>query len=365
MPTGLLKTASTTSSVSVSWNASTDNVGVSGYLVLVNGNFSTATTSRTNTVAPLGCGVTVTVGISAFDAALNFSAVASAVVSTSPCTGADTTPPSAPAGLAKTGSTATSLTVGWSPSTDNVGVAGYVVLVNGALVTSTVPASVTLGMLACGTTYTVGVAAMDAAMNFSALSAVQASTSSCSGPDTTAPTTPANFTATAQAGPQVALHWSASIDNVGVVGYRVYRNGVQIGSSGGTSYTDTAVTPGSTYSYYVRAYDLAGNTSPPSSQPSVTIPGTGGDTSAPTAPTNLHAGVQAGPRVALTWNASFDNKGVAGYRIYRNSTLVGTSATASYTDSTVTSGRSYVYNVRAYDAAGNLSVASNTVAVTT
>ena len=57
------------------------------------------------------------------------------------------------------------------------------------------------------------------------------------------------------------LTWSASLDNVGVTGYRVYRGGQQIASRGATtSYTDTSRPPG-TYSYTVRAEDAAGNVS--------------------------------------------------------------------------------------------------------
>jgi hypothetical protein len=77
-------------------------------------------------------------------------------------------------------------------------------------------------------------------------------------PDAVAPTAPASLVAD-PAPDQVALSWSASSDNVGVVGYRVYRDGSLIDTTTATSATDTAVVPGTAYSYSVSAYDAAGN----------------------------------------------------------------------------------------------------------
>jgi len=78
--------------------------------------------------------------------------------------------------------------------------------------------------------------------------------------DTTAPSVPAGLTATASTG-QVNLAWTASTDNVGVTGYKVFRAGVQVATVTGTSYSDTSVAAGTTYAYGVAAYDAAGNTS--------------------------------------------------------------------------------------------------------
>jgi chitodextrinase len=87
--------------------------------------------------------------------------------------------------------------------------------------------------------------------------------------DTTPPTTPASLAAS-PGDRQVALSWSASSDNVGVSGYRVYRDGVQTAQTTGTSYTDTGLTDGATYSYTVEAFDAAGNHSAQSSAVSAT-----------------------------------------------------------------------------------------------
>ncbi|HKU35990.1 MAG TPA: galactose oxidase-like domain-containing protein, partial [Paenarthrobacter sp.] len=81
--------------------------------------------------------------------------------------------------------------------------------------------------------------------------------------DTTPPTAPVGLAATASPG-QIALTWTASSDNVGVASYRVSRDGTLIGTSVSTSYTDSSVVAGTTYTYTVTALDAAGNVSPPS-----------------------------------------------------------------------------------------------------
>jgi hypothetical protein len=96
--------------------------------------------------------------------------------------------------------------------------------------------------------------------------------------DTSPPSAPSSLAGQAVSGPAVSLSWAASSDNTGVTGYRVFRNGTQLTSISGTSYSDATVAAGATYSYYVVAYDAAGNVSPASNQVSVAVPG-GGPTS--------------------------------------------------------------------------------------
>ncbi len=80
--------------------------------------------------------------------------------------------------------------------------------------------------------------------------------------DTTAPSAPSGLTATPQSSSQINLAWTAATDNVGVTGYRIFRNDLQIATSATTSYNDSGLTANTTYSYAVEAYDAAGNTSP-------------------------------------------------------------------------------------------------------
>ena len=88
--------------------------------------------------------------------------------------------------------------------------------------------------------------------------------------DTTAPTKPTNLTAIAVSSSQINLTWTASIDAVGVVGYKIYRNGTQITTITSTSYSNTELTANTSYSYTVSAYDAAGNNSSQSTSTSAT-----------------------------------------------------------------------------------------------
>src|SRR5207302_3485948 len=91
-------------------------------------------------------------------------------------------------------------------------------------------------------------------------------------PDTTPPSVPTGLTANAVSSSQINLSWTASTDNVGVSGYRVYRGGTQIATTSATSFANTGLAASTTYSYTVAAYDAAGNVSAQSSSASATTP---------------------------------------------------------------------------------------------
>ncbi|MEZ0114564.1 endoglucanase [Catenulispora sp. EB89] len=93
--------------------------------------------------------------------------------------------------------------------------------------------------------------------------------------------------------------------------------------------------------------------------------GGGGDTTPPTAPTNLAATVTTSTSATLSWTASTDNVGVTGYDVYRGGTLAGTATGTTYTDTGLSPSTAYTYSVKAFDAAGNVSQASNPVTATT
>ncbi len=178
------------------------------------------------------------------------------------------------------------------------------------------------------------------------------------------PTVPAGLTATPVSSTQINLSWTASTDNVGVTGYRIYRDGSQIATTANTSYQDTGRSPSTTYTYRVAAYDAAGNVSAQSSQASATTAAPS-DTQPPTAPTGLTAAVISSTQIDLSWAPSTDNLGVAGYIIYRNGTQVGTTAGTSYQSTGLTASTGYTYQVAAYDRAGNTSAKSVAVTRTT
>lgn len=89
------------------------------------------------------------------------------------------------------------------------------------------------------------------------------------------------------------------------------------------------------------------------------------DTVAPTAPTALAASGTTGTTTNLSWTAATDNVAVTGYDIYQGTTLKGSSTTTNYTVTGLTALTAYSFSVKAKDAAGNVSPASNTVNVTT
>src|SRR5207248_6412851 len=100
--------------------------------------------------------------------------------------------------------------------------------------------------------------------------------------DTSAPTAPTNFVKSSASATSISLSWSASTDNVGVTGYRVYRDATLLGSTSQANFTADGLSCGTSYSFQVEAYDAAGNTSPRTSLSASTSGCT--DTQAPSAP---------------------------------------------------------------------------------
>ena len=121
-------------------------------------------------------------------AAGNRSSKATVMVATTACP--DTTPPSAPAGLAVSNVTQTSLTFAWNAATDNVGVAGYDVYRNNTKMATLTSTSSNQTALVCGTSYTLAVEAFDAAGNRSARAELNATTAVCSPPTPPPPPPP-------------------------------------------------------------------------------------------------------------------------------------------------------------------------------
>ena len=146
----------------------------------------------------------------------------------------------------------------------------------------------------------------------------------------------------------------------------------QVGTSTTTSFTNTGLTASTTFRYQVRAVDAAGNVSAVSNTVTAATQGGGGDTQPPTAPANLTAPSTTSSSISLAWTASTDNVGVTGYQILRapgasggTFTQVGTSTTTSFTNTGLTASTTFRYQVRAVDAAGNVSAVSNTVTAAT
>jgi len=182
VPTGLTVTGKTSSSVSLSWTASTDNVGVTGYDVYRGTAKVGTSTSTTYTDTGLTASTAYSYTVKAHDAAGNASAASSSVSATTSATSGDSTAPSVPAGLTVTGTTTSSVSLSWTASTDNVGVTGYNVYRGGSKVGSvTSGTTYTDSGLSASTAYSYTVAAYDAAGNTSAVSAAVTGTTKSSG----------------------------------------------------------------------------------------------------------------------------------------------------------------------------------------
>src|SRR5207253_716310 len=355
-PTGLTAAAAGSTGANLSWSASTDNVGVTGYIVRRNGVqvATLATTSFADT--GLSAATTYTYTVAARDAAGNISPNSTSVSITI----ADTTPPTTPIGLTAAVAGSSGANLSWSASTDNVGVTGYIVRRNGVQVATPATTSFADTGLSAATTYTYTVAARDAAGNTSPNSARRGGTNA-SAADTTPPTTPIGLTAAVAGSSGANLSWSASTDNVGVTGYIVRRNGIQVATPATTSFADTGLSAATTYTYTVAARDAAGNTSPNSASVSITL----ADTTPPTTPIGLMAAAAGSTGANLSWSASTDNVGVTGYIVRRNGVQVATPATTSFADTGLSAATTYSYTVAARDAAGNISPNSTSVSVTT
>jgi len=173
---------------------------------------------------------------------------------------ADQDPPTVPTSLAVLGVTATTVDLTWDESTDDTAVVNYVVRRDGAVVGNVATPGFRDESLSPGTNYDYTVEAEDAAGNRSGESTAEGATTD---PDTTPPTSPSPLTVEGVTASSVALSWATSSDDVGVTGYSVRRNGLEVATTGATSYTDMGLDSATMYEYRVVAFDAAANESNP------------------------------------------------------------------------------------------------------
>lgn len=272
-PGGLSAAVVSSTEISLSWSASTDNVGVTGYAVeRCQGagctSFSQIATPTGTSYSDTGRSPSTTYRyqVRARDSVPNwsgYSSIATATTQAAP----DTQAPTQPGSLTATAFSSTQINLTWTASTDNVAVTGYSVercqgaaCSNFAGVATPTGTSYSDTGRSPSTTYRYRVLARDAVPNWSTPSAIASATTQAP-PDTTAPSVPTALTVTA--GPnQIVLTWTASTDNVGVVEYRIERcanagcsNFADIGGVPTPGYTDTTAVAATTYTYRVRARD--------------------------------------------------------------------------------------------------------------
>lgn len=152
--------------------------------------------------------------------------------------------------------------------------------------------------------------------------------------------------------------WEAALDNVATTGYNVYVNREKVNTElvTATEYDLTGLTPATDYSVEIEAVDAAGNVSEKSEAATFTT-AKAVDTEAPSVPTDVKASDVTKTGATVTWTASTDNEGVAGYNVYVNGTQVNDTlvATTEYVLTGLTEGTEYTVEVEAVDTNNNVS----------
>jgi len=271
----------------------------------------------------------------------------------------DTIPPSAPEDLTVIQKTFTSITLSWTKSGDNVGVKGYQLFKDGKKIITTSKTSFTNSDLIPGRKYIYSVKAYDAIGNLSEASTVLEVTTII---DDQVPSPPETLSITKTDFTSINVTWGASIDNSSIRGYEIYRNGKKVAATSATSYIVKGLMPGTIYTFFVKAYDIAGNYSFQSNSISgATTP----DKIAPNLPTGLKVSTISETDITLTWSPSSDNVKVKSYDVFCNGDKVGTTTKTYYYKKDLIPGKNYIFIVRAADVSGNKSGSSEPLKIMT
>lgn len=269
--------------------------------------------------------------------------------------GTVTQPPTTPSLSSVTAKSPTDVVLAWTASTSSAGIANYQITRNGSALTSVSGTTLSYAdtSVSPNTSYTYSIKVVDTAGNTSAASNSLTATTP---PLTVAAPVISSFTAAPTslvAGQSATLSWSVA----GATSLSL-NNG--IGSLIGL--TSKSVSPTTTTTYTLTATNSGGSVTS-----SVTITVSATDNQPPSTPTLLTATAKSATEVDLSWTASSDNVGVAGYQISRSGAgpvTISGGATA-YADTSASPSTTYIYFVRAFDAAGNYSGASMSMGVTT
>ncbi len=310
-PTGLAATPGD-GQVGLTWSAVT---GATSYRVYRNGGLVGSPTATAYTDTGLANGTSY-----------GYTVVAVSAASVSPASAAVTATPAAAAPGAPTGLSGqagdTTATLSWTAVS---GATSYRVYRGGVLRTAVTATAWTDTGLTNGTAYGYYVTAVKFGVESAASATIIVT------PVAVVPATPTGLVAAAGS-TQVSLTWTAAAD---AAAYRVYRGGVLVGSPTGTSFLDTGLTNGTTYTWTVVAVNgtAVSTTSAPASATPLAP--------APAAPSGLTA-TAGNAQVSLSWTASAN---ATSYRVYRGGVQVGAPASTSYLDTGLTNGTAYSYYV--------------------
>ncbi|MGN1188163.1 MAG: fibronectin type III domain-containing protein, partial [Lachnospiraceae bacterium] len=227
----------------------------------------------------------------------------------------DIVAPSVPEGLTAVDIGFTKLKLTWQASLDDTGVAGYDIYRNEKKIMSVTGTSYTDTNLEPGTEYSYYVIAKDATLNTSGASKSLTVTTL---EDAEAPEIPETPELMERMGTALKLTWQEAADNVKTAGYRIYRDGVEIGTTTRTWYLDTGLLANTHYTYTISAYDDKGNESEQSEEGSFYTQAVEVAGIVPASYTKLISG---SPSIQV----SFANAGSsAGYQVYMGYRECGT-----------------------------------------
>jgi len=419
VPTGLAISSKTETTVTLSWNPSTDNVGIEFYQVYKNGNWQAGTADTFFIVTDIDTTLSYTFAVDAYDAAGNGSAPCEAILMGV----ADTQAPSVPQNLVASEITQTSFNLTWDASTDNNGTPSYEIFVNDEWVGAVAGLTKTIEGLTCGTRYSITVNAFDGASpaNISEKSAaLELTTAECN-----YISNPGYEDGLAGWGPWENMNIDTVSQRSGNACMRA-GNGIAGGNGGGnTAVSDLVV--GKKYvittwgklvndssdvipdqvAYMAVQFvdaawaevsgtltaDITGYTDWAQSEIEFTVPVgceivspyiwlAGGtedvfmliddwklvevaeaDTVAPTVPQNLVASEITQNSVTLSWDASTDNSGTPDYYIYVNDERVDTVAGLTTTIEGLTCESTYTINIEAFDGASPANISEKSAAL--
>ncbi|MDO8742778.1 MAG: LamG-like jellyroll fold domain-containing protein, partial [bacterium] len=390
-------TASTISSnqINLSWAASTDNVGVSGYRIYRNGTQIATTATNSYSNIALSPATTYSYTVSAYDAAGNTSVQSSSASATTPSAplpsasyitaygmneGSGTTltdtSGTGHTGTLTTGPTRVASQTGYGQALSFDGVSGSVSVANPSTLnvgTSdfTIEAWVKRNALGtnqrhifskCGTTWSTGCKEFYFNRNNQLTFGSYATGDTFSNiiADTSWHHVAATFTDSSNTlnlyvdGILATTATKAlEVDGVGHV--------VTVGNHQNNNTFSGLIDDFRMYSRALTLAEIQSDKATSITSSSISVP----DTVAPTVPTGLIATAISSSQINLSWSESTDNTAVTGYRIYRNGTQIATSATNTYSNTSLNASTAYTYAVAAYDAVGNVSAQSASASATT